>query len=62
MNQFKTDLGVTLLAAGKDFTGFERGLVHKTVRIVMDAINAGPEHMLSGHKLLHLLPRDQAQK
>jgi len=52
---------MTLLAAGKDLTRSERGFVHKTVGVMMDTITATLGHTLSGYKLLHLLPRDQAQ-
>jgi len=45
--QLKPNLASTLLTEGEDFPGFERGLMHKTVRIVMDAINATLVHKLS---------------
>jgi hypothetical protein len=61
VNQLKADLASTLLAAGEDFPGFERGLMHKTVRVMMDTIKATLEHTLSRRKLLHGSPTIHAQ-
>jgi hypothetical protein len=55
-SQLKANVSSTLLAAGEDFSGFERGLMHKTVRIVVDAINATLEHTLPGYKLVQFTP------
>jgi hypothetical protein len=61
-NQLKADPGVTLLAAGEDFTRSERSFMHEPMGFVMDAVNAAPEHTLSRHKLLHAFPRDPRAK
>jgi hypothetical protein len=61
-DQLKTDFGLTLLAAGKDFTCSEGCFMHETVGIVMDAVNAAPEHTLSRQKLVHSAPKQPGHK
>jgi hypothetical protein len=57
----KLIFGETSLAAGENFTRPERGFVHEPMGVMVHPVNATPGHALSRHKLLHLLPRDQAQ-